>query len=97
MTRFTDRSGRNVAIAMKVWNPDECQYGLDWERDFFEVGGLLFIEDEDAYLVDDVEYLIEQALDWKYGRGDQVDDYEGEDGHRPEHRTVIVNGEFTEE
>ena len=64
MTRLTD--GKNtVGISMMEWK----LYGLspDWSNDFFDVGLLPFVEDENGdhvYIVDDVQYCIEQANEW---------------------------------
>ena len=87
MTRFTDGK-KNVSIRMAVWV--HGGYLPDWENDFFEVGGLRYDEEREAYIVDDVNYLIEQAEDWRMGRGDYRDDYEGEPGHNPEDRWVGI-------
>ena len=88
MTRFTDGK-KTVEITMKVWDYD--QYSPDWEADFFEIGGLKYDEESGAYMVKDVDYLIEQAEDWHNGVGDYQDDYEGEPGHTPEDRAVFVD------
>ena len=71
MTRLKDRTtGEIVEIEMKTWKEDQSQYTIDWSNDFFEVGSLKRDEEAEAYLVDDVEYCIEQANDWKMSRGD---------------------------
>lgn len=89
MTRFTD--GDNVVeISMCIW--DGHQYGYDWEDDFYDVGNLDYDERFDAYIVEDVEYLVEQAKDWQDGIGDFIDDLEGEVGHNPDDRYVYVDG-----
>lgn len=87
MTRFTD-GRKTVEISMHVW--DGSQYGPDWERDFFDVGGLPYDEDTDCYMVKDVDYLIDQANDWHLGIGDYQDDFEGQPGHTPDDRDVEV-------
>ena len=97
MTRLIDKSCRSATIEMKTWDSDTCQYSADWEDEFFDVATLPYIDEDEAYLIDDIEYAIEVAMDWKYGRGDLVDDFEGQNGHMPEHRTVIVNGEYMED
>lgn len=64
MTRFTDGK-KTVAIEMKSIH---YNYGFSpsFEADFFEIGGLKFDEEKNAYVVRDVDYLIEQAFDWKH-------------------------------
>ena len=71
MTRFTDGT-KTIELEMRVWNGFD--YDPAFENEFFDVGGLEYDANEDAYIVEDVEYLIEQAMDWKYGRGDQYKD-----------------------
>lgn len=87
MSIYTDGK-RTVEIKMQVW--DGTQWGPRWEMDFFDNGCLPYDEEKDAYVVDDVDYLIDQANDWQQGIGDYQDDYEGEPGHRPEDRGVTV-------
>lgn len=88
MTRFTD--GRiTKEITLKVW--ENGQWSPSFEKDFFDVGGLPYDMETDTYTVEDVEYLVEQAEDWKNGVGDYQDDYEGEPGHTPEDRGVFVD------
>lgn len=88
MTRFTDGK-KTVEISMKVW--DGSQYGPAWERDFFDVGGLPYDEETDTYMVEDVDYLVDQANDWHDGTGDYQDDFEGDPGHTPDDRAVWVD------
>lgn len=88
MTRFTDNK-KTVEITMKVW--DGGQYGPAWEMDFFSVGSLPYNEEMDAYIVDDVDYLVDQANDWHEGVGDYQDDEEGQPGHTPDDRAVFVD------
>lgn len=64
MAKLTD-SKRTVEIRMMVWNGNG--YDPDWSDDFFDVGLLPRIEDETdglVYMVQDVEYCIEQAQEW---------------------------------
>lgn len=72
--KIMDKSGKKVEITMKVWNGS--QYSPDWSEDFFNVGGCPYDEDADAYIVEDVDYCIEQAQDWAECRGDFQDDAE---------------------
>lgn len=46
------------------WMPPE------WSKDFFDAGRLEYDEDLDAYMVQDVDYCVEQANDWKECIGD---------------------------
>ena len=57
-----------VNIEMNNWTGNG--YTPDWSIDFFEAGGLEYNEDMDAYMVEDVDYCIEQAMDWKNADGD---------------------------
>lgn len=57
-----------VEIQMNNWTGDD--YTPDWSNDFFEAGNLPYDEELDAYMVEDVDYCIEQAMDWKNADGD---------------------------
>lgn len=60
MTRFIDKENRVLEITM-LDNRTNCP----WEYDFFEVGMLDRDEDEyDAYKVDDIDYLIDEAVSY---------------------------------
>lgn len=63
---------KTVEIRMMVWEGNG--YSPDWSLDFFEAGALPYNEDTDTYTVDDVDYCIEQAMDWKNSEGDYRDD-----------------------
>ena len=67
MARLTDGK-KIVDITMQVWAYE--QYSPDWSNDFFAVGRLKYDDLHDAYVVKDVDYCIEEALNWKYGEGD---------------------------
>ena len=67
MTRLTDGK-KTVEITMQTWTGDG--YTPDWSYDFFEVGALKRDEDAEAYIVRDVDYCVEMAMDWKNGVGD---------------------------
>lgn len=78
MTTFYD--GKNVYnIQMTHWNG--TGYDPDWENDFFDIGSLEQIDSPvDTrevgyrwYLVDDCDYLVEQATDCINHRGDYDD------------------------
>ena len=56
---------KTVEITMKVWNDFNTGYSPDWSNDFFNAGVLPYDEDEDFFIVDDVDYCIEQAEEWE--------------------------------
>ena len=56
---------KTVEITMKVWNDFNTGYSPDWSNDFFNAGILPYDEDEDFFIVDDVDYCIEQAEEWE--------------------------------
>ena len=63
MTRFYD--GNHIAeISMSTGNSP------NFEQDFFETGRLKFDEEHNAYMVDDVDYLIDYAADYENCAGD---------------------------
>lgn len=68
-----------VQVTMKIWNGSG--YGPDWANEFFETAGLEFDGEVDAFMVDDVDYCIEQMEDWKNCTNDYIDD-EDPDGNR---------------
>ena len=57
-----------INIEMNNWTGNG--YTPDWSIDFFEAGGLQYDELMDVYMVEDVDYCIEQAMDWKNADGD---------------------------
>ena len=61
---------RTVEIEMRTW--DGNNYSPDWSVDFFSVP---YDEEKEMYVVEDVDYCIEQAEDWKNGIGDYVEEY----------------------
>jgi hypothetical protein len=69
--RITDGK-KTVDIKMTVWNG--TGYGPEWTADFIEAGSLPYDESTDTYTVDDVDYIIDQACDWKNSTGDFRDD-----------------------
>lgn len=56
---------KTVEITMKIWNDFNTGYSPDWSNDFFNAGLLPYDEDEDFFIVDDVDYCIEQAEEWE--------------------------------
>lgn len=80
---------RMVAIEMQTW--DGRQYTPDWSNDFFEVGNLKYNEDLDAYEVEDIDYCIDQANDWKDKEGDY---YGEEDADGIERVTTVEELDF---
>lgn len=67
MTRLTDRT-KTVEITMTVW--EYGQHSPDFSGEFFEIGGLDYDDELDAYIVKDVDYCVEQAHDWQKAEGD---------------------------
>lgn len=68
-----------VEVTMKIWNGSG--YDPDWANEFFETAGLEFDGEVDAFMVNDVDYCIEQMEDWKNCANDYIDD-EDPDGNR---------------
>ncbi len=66
MTRLTDNK-KTVEINMIGKNK------IDFSNEFFEIGGLPYDSEKDAYIVPDVDYCIEQANDAKNGKGDYAE------------------------
>ena len=54
---------KTVSIRMMVW--EGSGYSPDWSLDFFEAGSLPYDDETDTYTVEDVDYCIEQAMEWK--------------------------------
>lgn len=54
---------KTVEIRMMVWEGNG--YSPDWSLDFFEAGSLPYNDETDTYTVDDVDYCIDQAMEWK--------------------------------
>ncbi len=70
MVKLIDND-KAVEISIREWDEENTQYGPDWSSDFFEVGSLKPLDDtEEAYIVYDVDYCIEQANDMVAGIGD---------------------------
>lgn len=60
-----------VEISIREWDEENSQYGPDQSADFFEIGGLETVsEPELAYIVDDIDYCIDQADDMVASEGD---------------------------
>lgn len=73
MTRLFD--GERIAeITMRDWDKNTNEATPDWSADFFEVGGLEYDEEHNAYKVEDVDYCLEMAEDWSRADGDFSDD-----------------------
>lgn len=56
---------KTVEIVMKVWNDFLDSYGPDFSYDFFDVGALPSTDDQETYIVIDVDYCIYAALEWE--------------------------------
>ncbi len=78
MTILIDNS-KAVEISICEWDDESHEYGPDWSADFFTVGNLESIDGPEpdcipAYIVEDVDYCIEQANDMVAGEGDFAED-----------------------
>lgn len=93
MTNFTD--GKRL-LKIKMYECEGENRKPDFENDFFEVGGLEYDEEKNAYIVKDMEYLIEQAEDWKNGVGDYRRDEEEEERRREKEITSFVMYDMTD-
>ena len=64
-----------MSISMRIWTGSEWK--PDWSYDFFEAGGLphvwLDAIGAEAYQVENVDYCVDQAIDWAKYRGDYYD------------------------
>lgn len=76
---------RMVEITMTTWTGNG--YTPDWSNDFFSVGVLKYDEDLEAYEVEDIDYCIERAEDWKNKEGD----FYGEEDVEGVERSVDVD------
>lgn len=54
--------------------------GMDFEDDFFDVGGLKYNEALEAYIVDDIYYLIDYAQSYADGSNTDIDYAIDDDG-----------------
>lgn len=84
MTRFTDEK-KTVEITMCLWNGSG--YDPDWSNDCFNISSLDYDEEKEAYIVDDVDYLVYVARDWENGTMEGEDE---ESLHDLENRTVFI-------
>lgn len=66
--KVIDKSGRKAEIEICKW--ELTGWGADMSEDIFDAGTLEYIEEEEAYEIDDCDYLLECANDWKNGKGD---------------------------
>lgn len=60
---------KTITITMQEWNGSG--YGPDFSQDFFD--GARYDRELDCYVVPDVDYCVDQAFDYKNGRGDFAD------------------------
>lgn len=82
-----------VEVTMKIWSGSG--YGPDWANEFFETAGLEFDGEVDAFMVNDVDYCIEQMEDWKNCANDYIDD-EDPDGNRYVDAVVLLEEDSAE-
>lgn len=83
---------RTVEIEMRIWDDKFCRLGPDFSDDYFQDCRRLYDDEADAYIVDDVDYCIDYANDWKHGVGDFYDESNFEDltEEEIENNVVIV-------
>lgn len=88
MTKLTDGK-RTVGITLREWRDE--QWTPDWSGDFFQAGGLKIADGtDDVYVVEDVDYCIDQACDWKNSRGDYYDEQFDDPNFDADNRDVDV-------
>lgn len=80
-TRFIDKKHRLASIEVYDWENNN-----EFSAEFFEVGGLPYDHEYNAYEVDDIDYLFGRAADWQWGMGDFADD----ENAAPERRGVFI-------
>lgn len=68
MTKFYD--GKKVLEISMVDNN-----GTGFESEFFEIGGLPFDDEKGAYVVDDVDYLVDYAESYAAGKNPDFDNF----------------------
>lgn len=62
--KITDEK-KTVEISMKIWNDYNTGYSPDWSQDFFNATTLTYDDEEDVFIVDDVDSYIEAAEEWE--------------------------------
>lgn len=67
MTRFTD-GHRTALIEMQVWHNDNCSPDLSQDILADAIHGFSF--EHDAYLVNDLDWLVDYANEWLNHTGD---------------------------
>lgn len=85
-TKFTDGK-RTITLELRERDPQTGQDRPDWSNDFYDTG-ILEQNEDGAFIVGDLDYLIGQALDWKYSAGDFYEDPPADSIFR----LVYVNG-----
>lgn len=56
---------KTVEIIMMVWDVFYDSYRPDFSYDFFDAGALPLTDDQETYIVRDVDYCIDAALEWE--------------------------------
>ena len=75
--RFTDKE-RVAEITMRLW--DGTRWGQDISGEMLSEPDMQFSNAHDAWLVDNVDYVIDYVKDWKNGTGDFYGHGVGDDG-----------------
>ena len=65
MTRFIDKAGRMAMVSMA-----DRKTGRSWEKEFFKVESLALDDKAEAYMVDDVDWLVRRVDEYLNGYGD---------------------------
>lgn len=88
MIRLTDGYA-TVTVEMKTWDERNQCYTPDRAPEFFDVGGLPIDYFRQAYVVEDVNYCLDQARDSILHMGDFYDGFPGTPGD-----TLFVDGDI---
>ena len=75
--RFTD-GARILEITMRMW--DGTRWWQDISGEMLAEPGMQYSAAHDAYICDDIDYVIDYAKDWKDGTGDFAEQGVGENG-----------------
>ena len=86
MIRLTDGYA-TVTVEMKTWDERNQCYTPDRAPEFFDVGRLHIDFETRAYMVEDVNYCLDQARDSMLHMGDFYDGFPGTPGD-----TLFVDG-----
>ena len=66
--KLADAQGRAIEVAVGTWDEGE-QSGTLWTEDFLGTGRMDYDEEAGAYIVEDVDAVKQDVLDYLNGRG----------------------------